>query len=162
MLYDYRFQGHKATEDPRSVTTAAGGCTWCTYPAYRYLLVSDNAFGVYGMLKTTGLLIQQFGDITLHDLAPWVGPIPPIPGVSVIVFKEKIAAPLGWRWYVTIIVPQCPLPNFKLFEPYSGPCNVDVKLGNMVCSEPSMGETGNDLQMLQVEWDQTQPPGGYP
>ena len=164
MRYDpyKRFQGHLSIEDPRSVTTVAGGCTWPTIPAYRYLLTSDNPVGPFGFLATTGLLVQSASPITDHDFGIWLGPVIPVPGVTATVAKVKYEGTEAWMWIVGILVPTCPLPAWGYFGPKTGKCNVDVTLGNIPCIIPSIGETGSDLQMRQCEWDQTGPPYPWP
>lgn len=164
MKYDpyYRFVGHLGGDDPRTNLHGAGGCVWPTVPAYRYLLTSDNPTGPFQFLSTVGLLVQFASGDLGHDLALWLGPWNPLPGVTCTAFKSMEPSGMAWRWTIGIKVPTCPSPAWGYFGPFYGVCNVDQVLGNIQCILPSIGETGSDLQMRQCEHDATGPPYDWP
>lgn len=162
MLYDDRFAGHQATADPRVVVFGAGACIWPTYPAKRYLVVSDNAVGFFDVLNTTGILIGNNSDLPQHNLIVYFGPLNPLPGWIAVAFKTADADKLGYTWTLALKPPLCVSAGFIEVHFELQKCNVDVPIGNFACPEPSHGSTGDTCRMLQVEWDQDLPPGGWP
>lgn len=160
--YGNRFTGHKWNLDPRTPLSAAGGCDWPTYPAHRYLMVSDNPTGVWNFLNTDGILIENATPGVDHDVAWFSGPLNICPITYAYAFKQILGGGTAWEWTIVIKHLMCFTPVGATYGPFTGPCNVGVPLGNLECSNPYMGETGTDFQMMQVEYDQTEPPGGYP
>lgn len=158
MRYHHRFDAHIENQDFRTNLTAAGGCAWPTIPAARYLLTSDNAIGAFAFLQDQGCLIGRTDESLSHDQAQWSGPLNICPVTYCLAWKTMLPDRISWSWAVMMKVPLCAAAVFDGFGPFTGKCNKDVLLGNMVCVLPSVGETGTDLQMRQVEHDETWPP----
>lgn len=158
MEYFHRFDGHLEHTDFRTCVTGAGGCTWPTIPAVKYLITSDNPQGAFGFLATDGILVGRATENVEHDFTIWQGPLNVVPVTFCFLAKAMFPDAVSWQWALTIKIPLCPLTTGGVFGPFSGRCNRNFAFDNMVCSESSVGETGNDLQIQQVEWDQVVPP----
>lgn len=155
------FSGHYDADDPRFSITAAGGCTWPTTPAFRYLCVSDDASGQWSFLNYAGFLIQQSSGAREHDEMTWIGQTLQWPLLWAVFFREFIQQRNVIEWTVQIHSVYCYFPAFIEFEQVPGPGNLVVPLRKMSCTGAD-GDTGDEMRLLPVQFDQTRPPGGFP
>lgn len=156
-----QFSGHFSPGDPRTPVTAAGGCTWPTVPAYRYLLVSDNATGILSFLNTEGILYQQSGTPPGHDEMLWTGIIlgQEIQSTRLIRSYPTVQGNIMWNLYLHH--QDCYFEMVTSGTQKPGKCNVDVPLYEFDCLWAE-GTSGDTVRLLQVEWDEQRPPGGFP
>lgn len=160
MLNLHRFNGHLDMADPRTPVHAAAGCTWPSIPAYRYLLVSANAYGVLAPLNTTGILVEQAGAGPSHDAMQYNMIAAPPPILFAILYKNWVEDPPGYEWDIGIVASMCGILQTTLEFPIQK-CNVDFTIGEMSCSG-YYGGTGSTFQAKQVEWNRTLPPPPIP
>lgn len=158
-LYDNHFAGHMESGDPRTPLHGAAGCVWPTVPAMRYLLISDDATGVFLPFKTTGALVARTIVTLDHDLYGYV-PLawPPLWNCTKC---QKVSDPStgGYRWQIEFNAGSgvCSVSIDKAFPEQK--CNVTVPLGNYTCpGQVPAGQTGTTFRMEQVEWDEATPP----
>lgn len=158
---DNPFTGHMPEGDPRDLMWACGGCHLPTVMAHNYLLCSTNAWGALEHLNTHGIQLQPNIPVgsswefywKLNGGYPWVYSAflrkrYPINGDN---YELEVAVSGAWGfWLSTTIVP-------------SQACNVTHMLTPTTIGWPApYGGTGDGFRLLQVEWDQTRPPGGWP
>jgi hypothetical protein len=155
------FSGHMAQGDPRDLMFACGGCTLPSVMPYRMLMVSTNAWGVLSPLNTVGLPFE-----------------PSVPlGSS---FEFWWWARGGAPWYIVCLLKktwpyngdnyriefQGTFPFGIVYSDTTFPrqtCNRTHRIQQFEVGFPvPIGGSGNRVQLLQVEWDQTRPPGGWP
>lgn len=149
------FDGHFDGDDPRYVTTAAGGCDWPTIPAYRFMLMSDNATQAWAWLRMPSTLFQRTSPITVHDECTW--------GLHSALFPVSFAfLQRSWlrdqniiRWRVELHTIHCLFPAVAFFNQAPGPCNGEVQLGEMTCIA-APGTTGSHLKLIPVQFDKTE------
>lgn len=160
--FDNLFESHMPEGDPRTLVTGAGGCIWPTVPARRYLLVSDNPTGIWNFLATDGLLIEHLLFFPGHELAGYFGGGGGTP-ISFIVAGKRYNRPDDfYTWEFQIQHGECSSQvNFTVIRPIET-CNRPIPLGNRFCIDEPGSETGSTFRMLQVVYDQTEPPGGWP
>lgn len=156
-----RFSGHMDEGDPRDLMWACGGCNPPTIMAHNYLLCSTNATGVLDFLNTVGVEL-----------------IPNTPLGSSFEFWWKLRAAMPW---VTVALMKRTFPynidDYRLELQVTtgagtfwsdttfprGDCNKTHMLTPASLGFPvEIGNTGDQFQLQQVEWDQTRPPGGWP
>jgi len=156
--YIDRFQSHMPEGDPRTPLFGAGGCPWPTVPAYRYLLVSAHATGIWEFLNDDGILIEfvSFGDN--HDLIQYEGPLGPGPLEYAQVWKEYVPGAPTFAWELSLKHEQCGGVLFIHKEFSLQPCNRNWLLGNYECASGYPGETGHSFSMRQVEYNKNVPP----
>lgn len=158
MHADDRFSGHLDNLDPRTPIFASGACDWPTIPAYRYMLVSDDAIGIMDFLNTDGILIEHMWTGGGIHLTQWSGPLNLVPVTVALFVKEWEDSNdhSDWRFLISFLGFG---PIGGSFVRPQGPCNVPMTLGNyQIPTCPSCGETGATFRMLQVEHDQVLPP----
>lgn len=158
-LYADNFAGHMFDGDPRNPLTGAFACTWPTVPAYRYRINAPNAFGVYIGFNITPPLIELTSDVGDHDVAEWEAPDPGFWLQSVLLRKLPIDTEfdgfqitLTWK---TLINPNL-LTNDEIYT--TRKCNKNIPLPNWNQGPMINGEMGEDAELLQVVWDETEPP----
>lgn len=156
-----RFSGHMPEGDPRDLMWACGGCNWPTVMAANYLVCSTNAWGTLAWLNTEGILL-----------------IPNTPHGSSWEFWWKFGnnpAP------VTIALMKKTFPydgdNYRLELQVSALVGMffsDTTFARRDCNQlhmltsaevggpPPTGGTGDGFRLVQVEFDATRPPGGWP
>lgn len=156
-----QFDGHLHPDDPRYIITGAGGCTWPTIPAYRYLCVSENATGPWAFLNYFGVLFQQSGGAHLHDDISYVAQDIPFPATWATLRREYFRTQDIVRWSIVIMQVTCYFPAHLEVQKAPGPGNGIITLGSMTCVG-GPGETGSNMRLLPVEYDDTVPPGGWP
>lgn len=158
MLYDDRFAGHLDSLDPRTPLFAPGACDWPTIPAYRYMIVSDDATSVMSVLNTTGILIEHRDIGGGVNLTQWDGPKNIVPVTLCLCTKTWVDSGADSLWQFLIVWPFVGALLFS-FTRSLGPCNVPMAIGDRaITGVPSAGSTGASCRMLQVEWDQDLPP----
>ena len=156
---DDNFAGHVFNEDPRNLLTAAFGCVWPTFPAYRYLLDAPNATSVWGLFKNFPPLLQLSSDLDEHDTGRW-NIEAAAPFFEYIRWdKLSIDSELdGFEWILTwklVGNPTVINNSFTVTSPRA--CNADVALPNWTF--PGVpGELGSGAVMRQVVFDETTPP----
>lgn len=157
-----RFAGHFPQGDPRTPVTVAGGCIWPTVPAMRYLLVSDDATGVWSFLNTDGILVEHQAFFPGHDKGQWNGPLNFVPITRALGLKEYEwpASIYTWCWDIQHVLCSSPI-RFCVTRPYET-CNRPIPLIEAWCLGSPLETTGTTFRMLQVEFDETKPPGGWP
>lgn len=158
---DNRFEGHMEQGDPRDLMWACGGCTSPTIMAYNFLVCSTNAWGVLSFLNNVGIEL-----------------IPNTPWGSSWEFWWKLRESVPW---VTVALLKKTYPfnghNYRLelqattgagvfFSDTVFPaqkCNVTHMLTPAEVGFPvPLGGTGDGFRLMQVEWDEQRPPGGWP
>lgn len=160
--YDNLFTSHMPVGDPRSPLTAAGGCVWPTVPAWRYLCVSNNATGIWGFLNYQGILITHMMFFPGHDYAGYFGGGGGTPITWIVAAKRYVRPEDFYTWEFQIQHAECSSQvSFEVVRPYET-CNRMIPLGNHFCQDEPGSETGSSFRMLQVVFDQTEPPGGWP
>lgn len=156
---DAQFSGHLWEGDPRSQVHGAGGCTWPTLPAMRYQLISDNATGIFFVWSLTpGLMVRMVNTVD-HDLYKYVGVSIPLP--FSLTRARKVYNPITWgyRWELDFEMGSGCSPILYRQERPLEKCNVNVLLGDGFCVEhPELGRFGSTFRMLQVKYDETEPP----
>ena len=159
--YANHFAGHIEHGDPRTPVTAAAGCLWPTMPAHRYLLTSQDASGMFLALNTVGVLFSKSTVGPGHDLCQWSGMGMPPPFVIAIAIKQAAPNKQTYTWTVTLSALGVGLA-IKTVEFPLGDCNLDRLIGLFGFANPFLGNTGFSCQLQQVEFDHTEPPGGFP
>lgn len=160
--YDNLFESHMPEGDPRSLVQAAGGCTWPTVPAFRYLLVSDNATGIWSYLNTVGTLIEHLLFFPGHDSAAYGGGFGGGPLLYALAEKRYGPGNDFYEWIFRIQHTLCSSEmGFTVSRPYET-CNRMIPLGDHGCPDEPGDRTGSTFRMLQVVFDETEPPGGWP
>lgn len=158
---DNRFKGHMAQGDPRDLMWACGGCNLPTIMAHNFLLCSTNATGVLEWLNTEGVLFIPNTPLGSSWEFWWKFGNNPAP-VTIALMKRtfpyniddyrielQVSTLAGTFWSDTTF----PRGDCNKTHPVNG-----ASLGFPV----EIGNTGDDLRLMQVEWDQTRPPGGWP
>lgn len=158
MHSDDRFSGHMDPLDPRTLMFGCGACTWPTIPPFRYMMVSDDAIGVFSFLNTEGILLEHMGlKPGLHHIM-WRGPLNDVPVVVAILWKTYDVSAPSFRLRVSVSLVGFGVIGWDLWYDIA-PCNVPLLLGNTsIIGFPSYGETGATCRLLQVDWDQDLPP----
>ncbi len=156
------FKGYFQPGDPRGPCFASSGADWPTVPAFRYRLGSEDASGSWSFLKTTGVLLEHAQSVGKHT-DRWAAIADAPPCFSVCVFERMylpIIPVVSWR--LRIVTP-CQFSAWicRVFK-RAGPANVDVELGGIFTPNGPPGDAGTKLTAYQVEFDETQPPGGWP
>jgi hypothetical protein len=158
-LYGNRFAGHIPNGDPRTPLTGAVGCIWPTFPPRKWRLWCTAAQGILTDLNYPGLLLEWQSTDPAHDLCSWRVISPPPAIWYCVLNKQEWNGPEGAFIYdLTIHFYTCIL-SALLYRPEER-CNRDYLVGNLVCDYTG-DQTGNDLALYQVEFNQTMPPGHY-
>lgn len=156
------FRGYFRIGDPRGPLFGSGGATWPTCPPWRWRLGSQDATGDWTFLKTTGVLLEPWLNMT-HDQSQWQATVDKPPHLTYIRLYRQwvpIASLIRWtlaidpNWYQgvwNLIVLKTP-----------GQANKTLHLGRLVDPGTTNGSTGKLLKAYQVEFDQENPPGGWP
>ncbi len=156
------FRGYFRIGDPRGPLFASKGARWPTCPAWRYRLGSETATGSWEFLKTTGLLFESQQAVG-HDLVTWAT-IADAPACFTECRITRSWLPLVSlvRWYLKIDC-GCPGAPWELTRTMTpGAANKDFVFGNLVTPlDPGDGSAGK-VTMFQVEFDEENPPGGWP
>lgn len=153
-----RFSGHLDPLDPRTLMFGCGACTWPTIPPFRYMLVSDNAEGIFAFLNTDGILCEHFGAKPGLNSILWRGPLNDVPVVVAILWKTFESTAAEFRLRISVSLLGFGVLGIDKTFPLA-PCNVPLALGNHnIPAEPSWGETGDTCRLLQVEFDEVLPP----
>jgi hypothetical protein len=157
-----RFEGHLESEDPRTPVTAAGGCTWPTVPAHRYLLVDPDATGIWSCMVYNGILIEKVTPGPAHDACQWNMVMAPWPIIWTVVWKRWDRAKQQIEWEVTINNALCDALAQATKDFGYWKCNQNFVFGKLGCTQSGVPAEMTNLQFLQVEHDKTRPPGGWP
>ncbi len=160
-LFANRFTAHMPEGDPRGPLTASAGCVWPTVPAWNLLVVSDNATGVLAFLNTLGIQLKPHATQREWDDFRWSlnGGIPPV--VNPELMKTLLLDPYGYRLTFTATTIWGIL--FSVTDFAERVCNCCHMLTPGSVGFPVvLGETGDSFRLLQVEYDETRPPGGWP
>lgn len=161
MLYCDRFKAHLADDDPRNLYDTSAGCTWPTIPAYRYAMMSSDASGFLDFLTYEGVIFEYWPYVGSYISRQWYGPISPVPVSWAIAQKKLTENPHGHEWIITVQFAVCSNPTIWTVNRGYSPCNVDFPLERKTFDMPECtcsGDTGNNLKMFQVEWDEWTPP----
>lgn len=145
--------------DPRTPVHGAAGCVWPTVPAMRYVITSDNATGIFLPFNTFNALVIRPTVTVDHDLYAYQAIAWPPPWTLVYCRKVYDADTAGYRWQLQMHAGSglCLVTIDKPF-PFQK-CNVEVPLGAHSCPNPiPPGTTGSTFRMVQVEFDDTEPP----
>lgn len=148
------FDGHFDGDDPRWVTTAAGGCTWPTIPAHRYMLMSDNATLSWWHLRFPWALFQRTSPASSHDQCTWGLYSTTYPITWAWFDRLWIPAEQRIKWHVEIMTIDCYFPAIADFYTEPGACNGEVQLGDMTCIA-ALGSTGDHMKLIPVQFDKT-------
>lgn len=161
MLYDDRFSGHVDNEDPRRLITAAGGCTWPTFPPFRVEFASTNATGPWSCFNYESALLQMDMINTTHDHAYWR--LVRTPSCVYSMLLEKIYE-RGFfpQWLYQLTIRLIPWFSEVIFtHETNGKCNKDIIWGAL--SQPSSPfHSGSSFTQFQVEWDKIHHPNWVP
>lgn len=158
---DDPFSGHMPEGDPRDLMWGCGGCTNPTIPAYNYLLASTNATGVLSFLNTSGIQLKPNTPFGSSWECSWVlngG----LPIVTLALLRKTFPVDEGkYRFHLQVTLLPGTFFSTTDFSPQS--CNRTHQLTQAGLGFPvEIGNTGSDFKLLQVEWDQVRPPGGFP
>jgi hypothetical protein len=155
------FAGHLRSDDPRSLMWASGGCSWPTVPAWNFLLASTNATGVLTFLNTSGIQLKPTPGPSSSYQTQWFlnGALPIIIGAVMLKLYVKTAEVYTFDlWVSTLVGSFFSVTQFPLQT-----CNRTHMLTPASLGSPvELGNTGDGFRLLQVEHDQTRPPGGWP
>lgn len=156
-----RFTGHMDEGDPRDLMWGCGGCTHPSVVAYNYLLASTNAWGVLSFLNTDGIQLKPNSPFGSSWQCSWIFNGPPSIVTTAVMIKYY---PIGFDSYRFDLMVSTLLGTFFSitdFERQS--CNVTHMLTPAeMGGPPPIGGTGDGFRLLQVEWDETRPPDGWP
>lgn len=161
-LYNDRFSGHQELDDPRDLLVGAAVCTWPTIPPWRYFFACPSGSDAFSVLRTQGLLMRRDTPGMTHDWVQWtmIGQVLPFTFARL----EKQMSPDRTHATFTLtlgaIFTGSPAIQTVRFNP--GKCNVDIVMGDFGFPNPIFGSSGADSVCLQVEYDETEPPGGFP
>lgn len=159
--YADRFEGHMPVGDPRTPLTGSAGCVWPTVPAWNYLVVSDDATGVLSFLNTLGIQLKPHATQRDFDDFRWSlnGGVPPV--VNPELMKTELTDPYGYRLTFTATTVWGTFQSVTDFT--ERVCNCCHPLTRTTVGFPiPLGDTGDTFRLLQVEFDETRPPGGFP
>ena len=156
------FDGHIAPPDPRDLHIGSSGATWPTVPPYRWLLGSENPTAELYFLYNTGLLFELDQPASEPGYARWDGPI----GMAPVTWArtERFHAPADTDLTILIRLDVIGCPErleIDLTFPI-GPANVDYHVGDWSLISPCVGSTGDTCRLMQVEYNETVPPDGWP
>ena len=155
------FTSHMPEGDPRTPLTASAGCIWPTVPAWHLLVVSNDATGVLSFLNTLGIQLKPHATQREFDDFRWVlnGGVPPV--VNPELMKTQLNDPYGYRLQLTATTVWGMFQSVTDF-PYRV-CNCCHPLTRTTVGSPViLGDTGDSFRLLQVDFDETRPPGGFP
>lgn len=161
-LYSNRFAGHHELDDPRSLMFAAARCTWPTTPAYRLFFACPSGTDAFSVLRTQGILFEWSQTPPGHDYGIWTVISAPLPFTGTLVERQVSPDRSHVTWTVTIHAIFTGDPAIKTFRFDPGPCNVDLIVGDFGFVNPIFGRSGSDATLFQVEYNETEPPGGWP
>jgi hypothetical protein len=134
---------------------------WPTVPGWRLFIGSTNATGVLSFLNTRGILMQVHEPHGNPRAMQWDIVDAPISILDGHIFKTVFYPPLRYSVDIVFLTIWGPLESGREFLEQR--CNVTHPLPEAgVEAGPLVGSTGNDLRVLQVNWDETEPPGGWP
>lgn len=159
--WDNRFAGHMENLDPRTPFFGCAGCTWPTVPGWHLFLGSDDATGALAWLNTIGIQLQIGAPPHDPKNLQWIqnGGAPPI--LDVFLLKNEVVDPYGYI-FSGVITTVLGFVEFSQRFPEKT-CNCCHPLPNVdLGAAPVLGTTGDTFRLLQVEWDQERPPGGFP
>lgn len=156
------FRGYFKKGDPRGPMFASLGSIWPTVPAYRYRIGSSDASGDWLFLKTTGILFEFAEAIddfihlwhTTDDLPEWI--------CSVAFTREWVPVFQRVYWRLRIQTTYWSLPYQAQQIHGIKKSNTDLRLGNMATPFGPPGSPGIRLRAYQVEYDEENPPQGWP
>lgn len=152
-----KFAGHMRSGDPRTPVFAAGGCPWPTIPPYRWVLTSSDATRMYAPFNGASILFECEDANTRHDLAVWRVVDQPWWLYDAVIEKHFIRDQYpNYRYWVTILMTLRGIDEIAVANRH-GRCNENVHLGNQI-GGPLRGNVGNTFRMLQIEYNQTEPP----
>lgn len=158
-LYDDRFAGHMETDDPRTPLHGAAGCIWPTVPAWHLQVKSDDATGIFAVWNVTPALLVRLRTQPDHDFYEYFPTSVPPPWAITRAVKVWNPSTGGYRWELDMNAGSgiCAV-EFRVEFPEQK-CNVTHVLGNKECpgSVPA-GASGETFRLIQVEWDETNPP----
>lgn len=156
------FKGYFRAGDPRSPFFGAAGSFWPTVPPFRWRLGSQDATGSWSFLKTTGVLLENPG-FTGHDFCSWSA----ISGQPACFTRFDITREFPEDWllvvYRLVLKTPCskrPWVSMKMLNP--GKANKNVVFKSIFTPLGPPGDVGRTLTAYQVEFDEENPPGGWP
>lgn len=161
MLYDDRFAGHTDPDDPRRLVTAAGGCTWPTFPPFRVEFASTLATGPWNCFNFETALLEMDLINTTHDHA-WWQPLS-VPSCVYSMTLEKIFNRGSFpEWLYQLTIRLIAWGSEEIFtHTTNGKCNKDILWGAL--RKPGSPYTsGSTFTQFQVEWDQLHHPDWTP
>jgi len=160
MLYRNRFAGHLAIDDPRTITSGAGGCTWPTIPPFRVQLSSSNATGEWLFLRRRPIILEQDILISSHDHVTWIAIEQPREVYYVLLEKIYVRNQHpNMRYFLTILLNAWPSERVWVLNA-TGKCNKDLHWGERYRTL-AMGTTGDAFYQFQVEFDKLRYPGWH-
>lgn len=157
-----RFQGSLSHEDPRTNVTAAGGSIWPTVPPYRMKLGAYNAEGVLAFINTKGLLFEQISPIKNHDEMFWIGSDNPIEVGGALAKRWYTYPNDHYTWLLQVFLRASVQPLIVEWERPYEKTNIDMPVPPTYLGNPVVGYTGDEPFLYQVEWNETDPPWGWP
>lgn len=152
MLYANRFAGHLSSDDPRTIISGAGGCTWPTIPPFRVQLSSTNPTGEWLFLRTRPIILEQTIVRSGHNYVVWDAIEQPREVYQVVLEKFYIKNKHPqWDYVLTILLNAWPSSR-TWWHHTSGKCNKDIQWGNRYRREEN-GTTGSQFMQWQVRHD---------
>lgn len=157
-----RFKGHIHNLDIRGPLTAAGGSTWPTIPAFRMRLGSWDGWGILQWLSDVGILFQMLMPQPGHDAMIWNDIIAPVEVSSALLFRVYTFPNDFYTWaYQIQMVQSGPSITDSWDRPFETN-NRDHLVPDKDFGSPPQGGTGTGCTLFQVEYDETEPPIGWP
>lgn len=155
-LYDDPFAGHLELDDPRSPLFGAGGCTWPTIPAYRYIVCPAGTWGVFSGLDGVNIQLRLSVGQPAHNDCWWLGFNLPWPLTYGTLRKQWVQANNTQLWTLALTGGYvCGTVQWVWVRAESD-CNVDHNIGAAECSiSPPVGGFGSGTKLLQCEYDKT-------
>ena len=148
--------------DPRNLLLGWGGMVWPTVPPWRWRLGSRDATGEWEFLKTEGILYVPQGTMTSETLI-WQG-VQPYPDwiASTVIRRAWLPLIDTTEWLLRFIFCEGLYQSDNKRTARRTKANKDQSWG-VIKSEGSPGpDPGTQVTAYQVEFDEIQPPGGWP
>jgi len=157
-----RFKGHLHQDDPRGPLTCGGGSVWPTCTAFRLRIGSSDATGFLDFLNREGVLFEQLSAQPGHDLMLFKVLLK-APEVSSAGLLRTYTYPNDYyTWTLNI---QTVIISPGLFIQWTRPfekTNIDHDVPPTTVGDPALGRTGDNCKLWQVEYDEEEPPWGWP
>lgn len=156
------FRGKMRKGDPRNLLLGWGGMVWPTVPPWRWRLGSQDATGGWDFLKTTGVLFVPKGAMTSETLH-WQGVSIPVDWIASMTIRRAWLPLLDiTEWLLRIIYCEGYIQEDNKRTARRERANKDYAWGPLEQLAGPAGSPGRMVTSYQVEFDEVEPPGGWP